>query len=122
MAIARAVETVRNLVPNLDGRISQFEVEPFEMDDELIAAFCEELERLTADLQTGLDTGDNEIIRMAAHSIKGMGGTMGLPEISVLAQEIELTLRSGQMNRCAELCIALIVWSCDFVDGTQRSL
>ncbi|HNX53067.1 MAG TPA: Hpt domain-containing protein [Pontiellaceae bacterium] len=119
MAISRAIETVRKLVPDLDGRISQFEVETFEMDDELIAAFCEELERMTADLQTGLDKPDTELIRVAAHSIKGMGGTMGLPEISVLAQEIELTLRGGQMDRCSSLCKALISWSSDFVAGNQ---
>lgn len=119
MAIARAIETVRRLVPDLDGRISQFEVETFEMDDELITAFCEELERMSTDLQTGLDTADNEIIRVAAHSIKGMGGTMGLPEISVLAQEIELTLRNGQMDRCTALCMAIITWAREFVAGKQ---
>lgn len=119
MAVARAIDTVRKLVPDLDGRISQFEVETFEMDAELIAAFCEELERMSGELQTGLDTPDNEMIRVAAHSIKGMGGTMGLPEISVLAQEIELTLRGGQMDRCRELCSALITWSRGFVAANQ---
>lgn len=119
MAIARAIETVRKLVPDLDGRISQFEVETFEMDGELIAAFCEELERVSGDLQTGVDTSDSEMIRVAAHSIKGMGGTMGLPEISVLAQEIELTLRGGEMDRCTGLCAALIAWSRDFVASNQ---
>ncbi len=89
------------------------------MDDELISAFCEELERMSGDLQTGLDTSDNEMIRVAAHSIKGMGGTMGLPEISVLAQEIELMLRGEQMDRCKELCIALINWARDFVAANQ---
>jgi HPt (histidine-containing phosphotransfer) domain-containing protein len=115
MAIARAVEKVRSLIPDLDGRISQFEVETFEMDAELIAAFCEELERMSGDLQTGLDTPDNEKIRVAAHSIKGMGGTMGLPEISVLAQEIELALRAGETDRCAGLCKGMIDWSREFV-------
>lgn len=115
MALERVVEAVRRLVPDLDGRISQFEVETFEMDDELIDAFCEELERMAGELQTGIDTPDNEMIRLAAHSIKGMGGTMGLPEISVLAQEIELALRGGQMDRCVELCKALIDWSRGFI-------
>ncbi|NOU36433.1 MAG: Hpt domain-containing protein [Kiritimatiellaceae bacterium] len=119
MALMRAIETVRKLVPDLDGRISQFEVETFEMDDELIAAFCEELERMTGELQTGLDSKNNELVRVAAHSIKGMGGTMGLPEISVLAQEVELTLRSGQMPRCADLCNALISWSHEFITRNQ---
>lgn len=115
--IPRAIETVRELVPDLDGRISQFEVETFEMDDELIDAFYEELGRVGGDLQEGLDGADNEKIRVAAHSIKGMGGTMGLPEISVLAQEIELTLRNGEQDRCNNLGKALVAWSRDFVVG-----
>lgn len=115
MEISRAIETVRGLVPDLDVRISQFQVETFEMDEELITAFCEELERLTGELQTGLDTSNNELIRVAAHSVKGMGGTMGLPEISVLAQEIELMLRAGETDRCTFLCKELIAWAHGFV-------
>lgn len=118
-AIPRAIEIVRELVPDLDGRISQFEVETFEMDQELISAFCEELERVGSDLQAGLDESDDEKIRVAAHSIKGMGGTMGLPEISVLAQEIELTVRSGDQERSRMLCSALVKWSRDFVAASQ---
>ena len=115
MAVARAIEMVRGLIHDLDRRISQFEVEAFDVDDELISAFCEELVRISANLQTGLDTLDGEMIRTAAHSIKGMGGTMGLPEISVLAQEVELTLRNGEMERCSTLCQALVNWSHEFV-------
>jgi HPt (histidine-containing phosphotransfer) domain-containing protein len=48
-----------------------------------------------------------------------MGGTVGLPEISVLAQEIELTLRAGETDRCRELCTALINWARDFVAENQ---
>lgn len=118
-AIPRAIETVRELVPDLDGRISQFEVETFEMDDELIEAFCEELDRVGGDLQAGLDEPENEKIRVAAHSIKGMGGTMGLPEISVLAQEIELMLRGGDQERCNMLCGALIQWAKEFASGSK---
>lgn len=119
MAISRAVEMVSELVPDLDGRISQFEVETFEMDDELVAAFCEELDRMTGDLKRGLETGNEEDLRVAAHSIKGMGGTMGLPEISVLAQEIEFKVRDGDLDRCKELSDALINWSSAFVAENQ---
>ena len=118
-AIPRAIEMVRELIPDLDGRISQFEVETFEMDQELICAFCEELVRVGDDLQAGLDGSDQEKVRVAAHSIKGMGGTMGLPEISVLAHEIELTSRSGDLSRNKNLCDALIAWSRDFVIANQ---
>lgn len=118
-AIPRAIEMVRELVPDLDGRISQFEVEAFEMDDELIDAFCEELERLGCDLQKGLDESDTEIIRVSAHSVKGMGGTIGLPEISVMAHEIEQSVRADEMGRCRQLCDALISWAKEFVSGRQ---
>jgi len=118
-AIPRAIETVRELVPDLDGRISQFEVETFEMDDELIEAFCEELDRLAGDMEAGVDESDDEKIRMSAHSIKGMGGTMGLPEISVLAQEIEMTMSAGKMDQCKRLCGAMIGWSRGFVAGIK---
>jgi HPt (histidine-containing phosphotransfer) domain-containing protein len=117
--IERAIEVVRELVPDLDGRISQFEVETFEMDAELIEAFCEELERVGGDLKSGLDDEDLDRARVAAHSIKGMGGTMGLPEISVLAQEIELTIRADDLSRAKLLGDALFNWSKTFIESNQ---
>jgi len=122
MEVEREIEMVRKLIPDLDDRIGRFEVEDFEMDDELIAAFCEELERLSGDLRSGLDTSDKRKTHVAAHSIKGMGGTMGLPEISVLAQEVELTHEAGQKERCEFLSNELIRWARDFVAEHQRSV
>jgi HPt (histidine-containing phosphotransfer) domain-containing protein len=118
-AIPRAIEMVRSIIPDLDGRISQFEVETFEMDEELISAFCEELVRICGDLEVGLNTPDDEKVRVAAHSIKGMGGTMGLPEISVLAQEIEMAVRAEDPVRTKTVGDALIQWSRDFVASNQ---
>jgi len=111
---------VRELVPDLEGRIAQFEVEPFDLDEELIEAFLEELERLSGEMQAGLDAADDEQVRLAAHSIKGMCGTMGLPEISVLAQEIEITLREGSLDRFAQLSTALIFWARDFLASLPK--
>ena len=122
MAIERVIEMVRKLVPDLDERIGRFEVEDFEVDDELLGAFCEELERLSGDLRSGLDTSDDKQAHVAAHSIKGMGGAMGLPEISVLAQEVERTLEAGQKERCEFLSKELISWARAFVAKNQRSL
>ena len=119
VALTRVIEMVRELVPDLEGRISQFEVEPFELDEELMDAFREELERLSGDLQTGLDESNNENARLAVHSIKGMSGTMGLPEISVLAQEIEMTLRADEFDRTTLLSNALIKWAHDFLSPDE---
>ena len=115
MKIERAVEMVREFVPDLDEKISQFEVGEIEIDDELIEAFCEELDRLSGDLQAGLDASDDEQMRLAVHSVKGMGGTMGLPEISVLAREIELTIRAGERERSRTLSQVLIAWAREFI-------
>lgn len=114
MMIKRATGLVQELIPDLNGRISQFEVETFEMDEELVSAFCDELARLTQQMQSGMESGDPEQIRIAAHSVKGMGGTMGLPEISVLAEEIELSQKAGEDDRCTRLCSALIDWAGEF--------
>ena len=121
MALERAVETVRKLIPDLDERISRFEVESVTVDNELLSIFCEELERMSRDIQVGLDNGNYELIRKTVHSIKGMGGAMGLPEISVLAQEIEDALRSGQEDRFVELCTALIEWANGVVADNQSA-
>jgi len=113
--IIRAVELVRELVPDLDEKMSPFEVGEIEIDDELLEAFYEEIDRLSDDLQAGLESSNDEQIRMAAHSIKGMGGTMGLPEISVLAREIEMAIRGGDRDRATVLGTALIAWARDFI-------
>jgi HPt (histidine-containing phosphotransfer) domain-containing protein len=129
-AIPRTIDWVRERIPDLDARISQFETEPFELDDELIDAFCEELARLCGDLQTALQGEDAGKIQRAAHSLKGMCSSIGLPELAVLAQEIEFTLRDGETERCATLANDFIHWTRDFTgrhspagDGeAQRSL
>ena len=115
MEMPRALELVCELVPDLDEKIGQFEVGEIEIDDELLEAFHEELDRLSGDLQVGIETSDDEQIRMAAHSIKGMGGTMGLPEISVLAREIEMAVRGGERGRAKTLGTSLIAWARDFI-------
>jgi len=112
--IPRAVEWVKERIPDLDIRISQFEAEPFELDDELISAFNEELTRLCGELAAALQAHDTEEIHGAAHSLKGMCASIGLPELSVLAQEIEFTLRDGAMERCGTLANDLISWAQDF--------
>ncbi len=117
--LTRVIEMVRELVPDLESRIGQFAVEPFELDDELVDAFREELGRMSGDLQAGLDTADNERMMLTVHSIKGMCGTMGLPEISVLAREIELTLRAGERERCTFLATALISWANGFLADAE---
>lgn len=103
-------EWVDELIPGLDARKVQFVVDTDEVDDELIEIFIDELRRLSGDLEQGLANRDPEMIRMAAHSIKGMGGTIGLPEISVLGLEVENTAKEDRMGDAAPLVSGLSAW------------
>lgn len=113
--ILRAMNIVRKVVPDLEKRIGQFDVESFEVDEGLVSLFCDELEELVREMQQGVETSDDEKTRFAAHSIKGMAGLMGVPEISVLAHEIEMTIQGGQKERCRILVSALVSWSRPFI-------
>ena len=103
-------EWVAELIPDLSVRLEQFVVGTDELDDELVEIFITEIQRLTSELQVGLAQNDNEAVRAAAHSIKGMGGTMGLPEISVLALEVESMAKEERLVEAAPLVDALAKW------------
>ena len=104
------VEWVADLIPELEARKSQFIVDTEEVDDEFIEVFIEELRRLSGELSEGARTVDLDMIRMAAHSIKGMGGTIGLPEISVLGLEIENTVKEDRLDQGFSMIDALAQW------------
>lgn len=105
------VDWVSELIPEMDSLLDQFVVDTDEVDDELIEVFIEEISRLTGELQAGVEQGDLEMVRMAAHSIKGMGGSMGLPEISVLGLEVENIAKEERLSDARPLIDALALWA-----------
>ena len=104
------VEWVEKLIPNVADQLDQFVVETDELDEELVEVFITEIQRLTAELQEGVRNNDAEMVRMAAHSIKGMGGTIGLPEISVLGLEIEKRAKEDRPQEAGPMVDALADW------------
>jgi HPt (histidine-containing phosphotransfer) domain-containing protein len=108
--IPQNIDWVADLVPELEAQRGQFVVATDEVDDDLVEVFIEELERLTRELQQGMERHDLEMVRMAAHSIKGMGGTIGLPEISVLGLAIENTARENRLQDAVPMVDALATW------------
>ncbi len=104
------VEWVQDLIPDLESRKSQFVVDTEDVDDELIEVFIEEIRRLTNELREGLSQKDLDAVRGAAHSIKGMGGTIGLPEISVLGLEVELMAKDDRLDEAVPIVEALVKW------------
>lgn len=107
-------EWVAGLIPDLAARMEQFVVGTDELDDELIEVFCDEIKRLTGELQEGLAQNDGDTVRMAAHSIKGMGGTIGLPEISALGLEIENRVKDDRLADTKPLVDGLSDWLATF--------
>lgn len=103
-------EWVAELISGLEAKKVPFLVNTDEVDDELIEVFIDELQRLSGELQEGVNEDDSEKIRMAAHSIKGMGGTIGLPEISVVGLEIEVAAKENCMPDALPLVKALADW------------
>lgn len=110
MEILGNVEWVATLIPDLTARLDPFVVDTDELDDELIEVFIDEIQRLCGELQEGLAQNDGEVIRMASHSMKGMGGTMGLPEISVLGLEIENLAKEDRLADIQPYVDALAGW------------
>jgi len=108
------MEWVAEVVPDLAVRLDPFVVDTEDVDDELIEVFIDEIKRLSGELSDGLDRNDDEMIRMAAHSIKGMGGTMGLPEISVLGLEIENRVKTERLADTRPLVDSLAAWLTTF--------
>lgn len=110
----RNMDWVAVLIPDVAEKVAPFTVDTEEVDDELVVIFIEEIRRLTGELQEGIEHGDTEGVRVASHSIKGMGGTMGLPEISVLGLEIENLAKEENLADAKPLVHALAEWMATF--------
>lgn len=108
--IPENTEWVAELIPGLEAKKGPYLVETDEVDDELIEVFIAELKRLSGELSEGLASDDLAMVRMAAHSIKGMGGTIGLPEISVLGLEVENCAKEERLPDAAPLVAGLAEW------------
>lgn len=103
-------EWVKELIPDVAEKLAPFTVDTDEVDEDIVEVFVDEIRRLTGDLQEGLSQGNNEAVRLAAHSIKGMGGTLGLPEISVVGLEIEDLAKEDRLVDTKPLVDALAKW------------
>lgn len=105
------VEWIQELIPDVKNRLDQYIVDTEDVDDELIEVFIEELKRLADELVDGVAQSDPDAVRAAAHSIKGMGGTIGLPEVSVLGYDVEMAAKESRIADCKPLVDALAEWA-----------
>jgi len=102
-------------IPDLEERKKQYDISLDDpLEDDLIELFLEELLTLIFDLQDGILMMDPDAICKAAHSIKGMAGTMGLADISVLAHEIEVLVLDEKLKKAKPMIDALADWRDSF--------
>jgi len=115
MEQADGIEIIRDVVPDLDARIDNYTVDTSEVDDELMALFIEQIQMNLDAITAAMKIVDLEELGRQAHSVKGMGGTAGLPELSVLAEELEKAVKIGKVERVAALATALEKWFKQFI-------
>ncbi len=102
------------LVPDLARRAGPFRVNPTELDADILALFVEQMVAIIRDLPSAVEKADASAIRQHAHSLMGMGGTVGEPEISVVGEDLSTAAKSGDMARCRQLAAALAQWIAAF--------
>lgn len=101
------IEIVRTCVPDIDTRKEPFIVDTSEVDDELLEIFFEQMDINVNAMKEARANTNMKQAAAEAHSIKGMGGTIGIPELSVLAAELELAAKADDMERFDGLMVAL---------------
>lgn len=101
---------IQALIPDLETRKARYTVNAGAMDTELLALFADQAREHVEAINTAFACGDAETVKLRAHSVKGIGGTMGAPEISVLAEEMEGLTDISDPGRPAQLLATMLSW------------
>lgn len=108
-------------IPDLDTRSEGFVTDLNVVDEELLDLFVEEINRAVQGLIETVERQDEMGIREHAHTLQGMGGTVGAPEISVLGEELSARARVGDFAKCRHLLAAFQGWRADWISpGAQE--
>lgn len=99
-----------DLIPDLEARIENFRTNSAVIDDEILNLFAEQMRVIIHALQHAIHVKDVDEIRRQAHSLQGMGGTAGAPEISVVGEELSRYAKKNDLERCRQLTERLDVW------------
>lgn len=109
-AAARRRSALIAAIPDLDGRMDRFDTGIDAVDADIFGSFLDYLGQLANELAAAADAGATDRVRAIGHSIKGMGGSCGAPEVSVLGEEFEIAARAADLPRCQALLAALRAW------------
>ncbi|MDF3129593.1 response regulator [Kiritimatiellaeota bacterium B1221] len=97
-------------ITDLETRSKNYETDEDVLDDELRELFDQELDRTLKKLLLAAPKKDESAMRDCAHTLLGIGGVAGAPEISVLGEELSEAAKTQRWERCAELVNALSEW------------
>lgn len=97
-------------IPDLAAREVPYSVALSDSDPELIEALVAHIRDAGPRLRAAAAARDYRGVAGHAHGLKGMGGSVGLPEISVLGQLLEEAARGGQPAEVDRLCALLSAW------------
>lgn len=115
--IARARHLFSACIPDLAARAVQFETDIDAMDDELEALLAAEIDAACQGLTTAIPAKDTSVIREHAHALQGMGGAAGIPDLSVLGEDLSAAARQNDFTRCGILANALRDWRQSWQDA-----
>ena len=106
----QSLQLVRDVIPDLGQRLGRFTVLHEPADPELQTFFHEHVAGVVADLEQAFAQNDLTAAYRLGHSLKGVGGSVGYPEISALGERLEETARAGQGVEARQLADALARW------------
>jgi len=98
------------LIPDLEDRAKDFKTDVNLVDDELIQLFKEEISGAVSGLLSGIGDKNEQTVREAAHTLQGMGGVAGAPEISVVGEEFSRSAIDNDWDRSQQMLEQLKGW------------
>jgi HPt (histidine-containing phosphotransfer) domain-containing protein len=106
----RARAILLTALPDLVRRETAYRVTWAAPDPELVDALVEHLRETRPGLRAAADARDFARIASVAHGLKGMGGSVGLPEISAAGAVLEEAAQSGNPAETMQVLAALDAW------------
>jgi hypothetical protein len=100
-----------SLIPDLDALAVKYRVEYDDVvDAEIFEVFVDLVHQITGDLAAVCDCRDEAAARRQGHSLEGVGGTVGFPEISVVGAMLITAVKEGRWEFCRDLAGRLLRW------------
>ncbi|MBD2655216.1 response regulator [Synechocystis sp. FACHB-383] len=65
---------------------------------EMVVCYCQESQKLIQELLQGLETGNLDVVKRAAHSLKSSSASLGAQQLSAFCQQLEKDAGSGKLS------------------------